>query len=179
MISLANVHEAAATLPPRVLFHCHKPRHGDSRDPLIEEFLAAIGATIREEGNRASFIWSTDTIVMPPFVSFDSASAYYGTVFHELGHWTGHPSRLDRDLAKRFGKVVYAAEELIAHPASAFLCAEFSIDNDTGPSAYIGHYITLLENDDKAFFTRASGGQAAVDYLRDLVLRKSPQAAAE
>jgi len=154
-----------------------KPRHGDARNPEIEEFLAATGAKIREEGNRAQSIPSLDIIVMPPFISFDSASAYYGTLFHELAHWTGHKSRLDRNLGQRFNQAVHVAEELIAELTAAFLCAEFSIDGDPGLPAYIGGYITLLEDDDKAFFTICSKAQAALDFLRDLVLREPLQAA--
>ena len=66
---------------------------------------------------------------------------------------------------------------MIAELTAAFLCAEFSIDGDPGLPAYIGGYITLLEDDDKAFFTICSKAQAALDFLRDLVLREPLQAA--
>jgi antirestriction protein ArdC len=155
------------------------PRHRDAHDPLIEEFLATTKATIREDDTEAKFIPSLDIIAMPPFTSFDSASAFYGTLFHELAHWTGHKSRLDRELSTRFGKVAYVGEELIAELAAAFLCAEFSIDGDPRLSGYIEHYIKLFESDAKAFFTCASKAQAAVDYLRELVLREAPVQAAE
>ena len=79
----------------------------------------------------------------------------------------------------RFGKVAYVGEELIAELTAAFLCAEFSIDGDPRLPGYISHYIALLEGDAKAFFTCASKAQAAVDYLRDLVLREAPAQAAE
>lgn len=154
-----------------------KPRHGDARNPEIEEFLAATGVKVREEGNRAQSIPSLDVIVMPPFTAFDSASAYYGTLFHELAHWTGHKSRLDRNLGQRFNKAHHTAEELIAELTAAFLCAEFSIDGDPGLPAYIGSYIKLLEGDDKAFFTCCSKAQAVLDYLRDLALREPMRAA--
>jgi antirestriction protein ArdC len=55
---------------------------------------------------------------------------WLGVAFHELGHWTGHKSRLDRDLRHRFGERAYAAEELIAELCAAFLCAEWSLDGD-------------------------------------------------
>jgi|SRR6516165_1768002 antirestriction protein ArdC len=165
-------------LPARVIDQpIVKPRHHDARDSLIEEFIATTGANICESGDRASFIPSTDAIVMPAFAAFDGAGAYYGTLFHELAHWTGHKSRLDRELGKRFGNQAYAAEELIAELAAAFLCAEFSIDGDPRLSGYIEHYIDLLESDTKAFFTAASKAQAAVDYLRELALREPAQAA--
>jgi antirestriction protein ArdC len=67
---------------------------------------------------------------MPRFEAFKSAAHFYGVTFHELGHWTGHRSRLDRDLRSRFGERAYAAEELVAELCAAFLCAEFSIDGD-------------------------------------------------
>jgi antirestriction protein ArdC len=149
-----------------------KPRHGDARTPEIEEFLTATGAKIREEGNRAVSISSLDVIVVPPFTAFDSASAYYGTLFHELAHWTGHKSRLDRNLEQRFESAAHVAEELIAELTAAFLCAEFSIDGDPGMSAYIGGYIELLQGDDRAFFTCCSKAQAALYFLRDLALRE-------
>ena len=154
-----------------------KPRHGEARDPLIEEFLAATGAKIREDGNEAKFIPSIDTVVMPSFAAFDNASAFYGVLFHELVHWTGHKSRLDRNLLERFGSSAHAAEELIAELGATFTCAEFSIDGDTRLSSYVDHYIHLLEYDPKAFFTCASKAQAAVDFLRDLALREPAQAA--
>lgn len=154
-----------------------KRRHNDTRDPLIDEFLTATNAKIREDDSEAKYIFSVDLIGMPPFGTFDSASAFYGTLFHELAHWTGHPSRLNRDLSKRFTKLAYAGEELIAELAAAFLCAEFSIDGDPRLPGYIGSYIKLLEDDTKAFFTCASKAQAVVDYLRDLALREPAQAA--
>jgi antirestriction protein ArdC len=154
-----------------------KPRHGDARNPEIEEFIATTGAKIREDGDNASSIPSLDIITMPPFTAFDSASAYYGTLFHELAHWTGHKSRLNRKLEQRFDKAHKVAEELIAELTAAFLCAEFSINGDPGMPAYIGSYVQLLEDDDKAFFTCCSKAQAALDFLRDLVLREPKQAA--
>jgi antirestriction protein ArdC len=164
------------TAPPIV-----KPRHRDARDPLIEEFIAATGAKVIEEdgGDAAFFQPKFDRIVMPAFITFDSAGAYYGTLFHELGHWTGHKTRLNRDMTKRFGRQAHAAEELIAELAAAFLCAEFDIDGDPRLSGYVAEYIRLLEGDPKAFFTCASKAQAAVDYLRELALRAPAQAAAE
>src|SRR5262249_18431550 len=154
-------------------------RHHDARDPLIEEFIVTTGAKIYEGGDRAAFISSFDTIVMPSFGLFENASAYYGTLFHELAHWTGHPSRINRDdnFRSRFGKDAYVAEELVAELAAAFICAEFDIDGDPRLPGYLMHYIRLLEGDPKAFFTAASKAQAAVDYLRELALREPAQAA--
>jgi hypothetical protein len=59
---------------------------------------------------------------MPPFDRFDDASAYYGTLAHELVHWTGHESRLAREFGARFGDARYAREELVAEIGAAFVC---------------------------------------------------------
>jgi antirestriction protein ArdC len=156
-----------------------KPRHFDGRDPFVEEFLTTTGAKIHEGGADCVY-WggTTDRIDVPPFVSFDSAAAYYASLFHELAHWTGAKHRLARDLAGRFRtEQQKAAEELIAELTSAFLCAEFSIDGYSGHTGYIAHWIELLKSDPKAIFTCANRAQAAVDYLRELALRAPAQAA--
>jgi antirestriction protein ArdC len=115
---------------------------------------------------------------LPSFAAFKSAAHFYGTAFHELGHWTGHKSRLDRDLRVRFGGHAYAAEELVAELCAAFLCAEFSIDGDIRHAGYIQSWIGLLKHDCRAFFTSCSRAQAAADYLRGLALGDQPAIAA-
>ena len=87
-----------------------------------------------------------------------------------MGHWTGHKSRLDRDLRHRFGERAYAAEELVAELCAAYLCAEFSFNGDLRHAGYLQHWISLLRSDRRAFFTACSKAQAAADYLRGLAL---------
>jgi antirestriction protein ArdC len=128
------------------------------------------GASIREGYGEAYYRPGDDFISLPRFEAFNSAAHFYGTAFHELGHWTGHKSRLDRDLRHRFGEKAYAAEELIAELCAAFLCAEFSINGDLRHAAYIQTWIGLLRADSRAFFTASNKAQAAVDYLRGLAL---------
>jgi antirestriction protein ArdC len=148
-----------------------KPRNGDERDATIEEFIAATGANYSETGgDRAFYSPSHDRVCMPTFESFNSAASYYATAFHELGHWTGSKSRLDREFGKRFGDRAYAAEELVAELTAAFLCAEFSIDGELRHSGYIENWIALLKDDPRAFFTAASAAQKAADYMRSRVL---------
>jgi antirestriction protein ArdC len=110
-------------------------------------------------------------IAMPAFEAFRSATDYYGVAFHELGHWTGHKSRLDRDFSKgRFGDRAYAAEELVAELTAAFLCAEFNFDGQLQHADYIASWIDLLRDDSRAFFTAASKASAAAQFLRDKAL---------
>jgi antirestriction protein ArdC len=171
--------EQCENLPDRVLTLGEvKRRNPDERDATIDQFLACSGATIREGFGEAYYRPSDDFISMPRFEAFKSAANFYGVAFHELGHWTGHRSRLDRDLRGRFGERAYAAEELVAELCAAFLCAEFSIDGDIRHAAYIQSWIGLLKADSRAFFTACSKAQAAADYLRGLALRDQPSMAA-
>jgi antirestriction protein ArdC len=89
-------------LPDRVLTAGEvKPRNSDQRDAAIDDFLACSGATIREGFGEAYFRPSDDVISLPSFDAFKNAAHFYSTAFHELGHWTGHKSRLGRDLRHR------------------------------------------------------------------------------
>jgi antirestriction protein ArdC len=166
-------------LPDRVMTLGEiKPRNTDERDATIDEFLAGSGATIREGFGEAYYRPGDDFISLPAFGAFKSAATFYATAFHELGHWTGHKSRLDRDLRNRFGERAYAAEELVAELCAAFLCAEFSLDGELRHAGYIQSWIGLLKADGRAFFTACSKAQAAADYLRGLTLRDQHSAMA-
>ncbi len=165
-------------LPDRVMTLGEiKARNPDERDAVADEFLTASGASIREGFGEAYYRPGDDYISLPAFAAFKSAATFYSTAFHELGHWTGHKSRLDRDLRNRFGEKAYAAEELVAELCAAFLCAEFSIDGGLRHAGYIASWISLLKADSRAFFTAASKAQAAADYLRGVILADQAQAA--
>jgi antirestriction protein ArdC len=153
-------------------------RNPDTRDDLADQFLASTGADIREGHGEAYYLPSRDFISMPAFEAFKGADHFYGTVFHELTHWTAHGSRLDRDLKNRFGSRNYACEELIAELGAAFLCAEFGFDGDLRHAGYIGHWIELLKADKRAFFTACSHASKAANYLRGLALAEPTDVAA-
>ena len=89
---------------------------------------------------------------------------------HELTHWSGAKSRLDRQFGKRFGDDAYAAEELVAEIASAFLSSELQITQDTRPdhSKYLAHWLKLMKDDSRAIFTAAAKANEAVTYLKKL-----------
>ena len=115
---------------------------------------------------------------MPAFEAFKSADHFYNVAFHELTHWTGHKSRLDRDLKHRFGERAYAAEELVAELCAAFLCAESAFDGDLRHAGYIATWIELLKADKRAFFTACNRASKAADYLRGLALSEPAEIAA-
>jgi antirestriction protein ArdC len=130
-----------------------------------EYVLTASGADIRYAGNSAYYHPPTDRIQLPARSSFASADAHYATAFHELAHWSGAASRLDRDLKGRFGDNAYAAEELIAEISSAFVCAHLGIEGKLQHAAYVHSWISVLRSDKRAVFTAAAKAQAAADFL--------------
>ena len=141
------------------------------RIPQAEAFFAATGATVRHGGNQAFYAPHPDHIQMPPRESFVDAESYVVTLAHELTHWTAHPSRLARELGKRFGDHAYAAEELIAEMGSAFLCADLGLTPEARDdhASYLAHWLKVLKKDSHAIFTAASQAQRAADYLHQLV----------
>jgi antirestriction protein ArdC len=90
---------------------------------------------------------------------------------HELGHWSGAVSRLNRDLSCRFGDERYSMEELIAELTSCFVCADLQIRSEprTDHAPYIHNWLRVLKNDRKAIFSAASKAQEAASYLQQLV----------
>lgn len=151
-------------------------RNPDTRDALADEFLRSTGADIRE-GHGAYYAPSRDFISMPSFGAFKGADHFYNVTFHELTHWTGHKSRLDRGLKNRFGSRDYAAEELIAELGAAFLCAEFGFDGDVRNAGYISTWIDLLKADKRAFFKACSKASQAADYVRGLAVSENAEVA--
>ena len=123
------------------------------------------GAVINHGGDRAYYSPSQDFIAMPHKSQFNSEAGYYATLMHELAHWSGHKSRLNRDLSGRFGNEAYAAEELIAELSAAFLCARLGIAGELRHSSYIASWLRVLKNDNKAVFKAAALAQKAADYL--------------
>lgn len=133
--------------------------------PVCDAFIAATGASITHGGDMAFFMPSQDRVQMPNASSFESPANYYATAFHELTHWTGAKSRLDRDQLGKFGNPAYAFEELIAELGAAFLCNDMHIQGELRHAGYIGHWLKACREDNKAIFRAAALAQKAADYL--------------
>ena len=131
-----------------------------------ESILKSSGAIIRHApGNQAFYSPCQDWIVLPERAQFPTAEDYYGTALHELVHWTGHDSRLHRQLGKRFEQSAYAMEELVAELGSAFLSAHCRLDGMLHHASYLQTWLRLLEEDSQAIFIAAGKAQSASDYL--------------
>ncbi|MDQ0248798.1 antirestriction protein ArdC [Sphingomonas kyeonggiensis] len=143
--------------------------------PLAEAVIAATGADFRIGGGEAYYSPSHDYVQVPPQAAFPAPINWYRTALHELGHWTGHASRLDRNLRGSFGSADYAREELVAEMASAFTCASLSIQPTVRHSDYIGLWLAVLREDEKAVFRAASAASKAADYLLGFLQAEADQ----
>lgn len=140
----------------------------------VEKIISHSGANIKNiEGDRAAYFPVTDRIEMPERHQFETSSLYYATLLHELGHWTGHPSRLKRDMSGSFGSESYAKEELRAEIASMMLGSELGIGHDPGQHvAYVKSWIKKLREDPLEIFRAASDAEKIKDYMFGLELDK-------
>lgn len=148
--------------------HCRVPQRDlPEREivPEAERLATATLADIRIGGAEAYYRASDDTVHIPPQPAFFEQINYYRTLFHELGHWTGHPRRLNRDLTGAFGSKLYANEELVAELTAAFVCAALSIKPTVRHADYLGSWLNVLRDDSRAIFHAASKASKAADYL--------------
>ncbi|EGI6181602.1 DUF1738 domain-containing protein [Salmonella enterica subsp. houtenae serovar 51:z4,z23:-] len=139
-----------------------------------EDILKASGAIIRhDQVDRAFYRMSTDSIHLPQKEAFPAADRYYATALHELGHWTGHTSRLDRDLAHPFGSEGYAKEELRAEIASMIMGDELGIGHDPSQHvAYVKSWIKALQDDPLEIFRAAADAEKIQGYVLGLEQQK-------
>ncbi len=133
--------------------------------PEAQALILATGADFRIGGDKAFYLPSEDVIRVPHQSAFTDQINYYRTAFHELGHWTGHASRLARDLLHRFGSDGYAREELVAEMATAFVCASLGIVPTVRHADYIGNWLQVLKEDNRAIFKAASQASKASDFI--------------
>jgi antirestriction protein ArdC len=133
----------------------------------VDKWAAATGATVTESGSRACYNRLLDAVNLPPFAQFESPEAFASVLAHELVHWSGHESRLNRDLGKRFGDNAYAIEELVAELGAAFCMADLGlgvVPRDDHAS-YLASWLSVLKADKRAIFTAASAASAAAGFL--------------
>ncbi|WP_244907526.1 zincin-like metallopeptidase domain-containing protein [Nitrosomonas aestuarii] len=136
-----------------------------------EAILQASGAVIQHgQHDRAFYRVKTDSIHLPHQHQFETPDRYYATALHELGHWTGYESRLNRDLVHPFGSEGYAREELRAEIASMLLGTELGIGHDPGQHvAYVGAWIKALEEDPLEIFRAAADAEKIQEYVLGFV----------
>ncbi|MBV1702722.1 MAG: DUF1738 domain-containing protein [Hyphomicrobiales bacterium] len=162
-----NLPDDIATVAP--------PPPPDLIEPQVEALVRATGIDFRIGGNRAFYVPALDYVQVPPPKAYFEPINWHRTALHELGHATGHPSRLGRDMAGSFGSKKYAFEELVAEMNAAFCCASLGIVPTVRHADYIGSWLEVLREDNRAIVRAASQASKAADWLLgfapDLALR--------
>ena len=142
-----------------------EPVLAEHRHAKCEALVKATGAAIIH--GEPCYVPAVDTVGMPHLDEFQSADAYYSTMFHELVHWTGHKSRLERLPTGKGAE--YAFEELIAELGAAFLDAEFGIEDVAGhdnSAAYLTQWLKFFKDDKAAALMKAaSAATKAVEFI--------------
>lgn len=150
--------------------------HEWERHERAESILRESGAEIRHGGNGAYYLPLLDRIQLPNREQFPSADRYYATALHELGHWTGHEDRLNREgvtSGAAFGTETYAKEELRAEIASLMVGQELGIGHDPGQhAAYVQSWIKVLQDDPKEILRAASDAAKIHEYVMQYDLER-------
>ncbi|MGY3610953.1 MULTISPECIES: ArdC family protein [unclassified Bradyrhizobium] len=134
-------------------------------EPNVEYLIKATGIDFRIGGNRAFYVPAEDYVQVPPPQAYFEPINWHRTALHELAHASGHPSRLNRDLSGSYGSKKYAFEELIAEISSAFSCASLGIVPTVRHADYIGSWLEVLREDNRAIVRAASQASKVADYL--------------
>ncbi len=139
------------------------------KDERAERIISSSRAVIDyAPSNEAFYRPGEDIIYMPERKQFVSAEAFYNCLFHEMGHWTGNPSRLNRPLTGKFGSKDYAFEELIAEINAAYLSAMLGYESRiTNNVSYIDNWLSVMKNDKKFIIQASSQAQQSADYILD------------
>ena len=134
-------------------------------EPAVEALIEATGIDFRIGGNRAFYVPAHDYVQVPPPQAYFEPIDWHRTALHELGHASGHTSRLGRDFSGSFGSKKYAFEELIAEINAAFCCASLGITPTVRHADYIGSWLEVLREDNRVIVRAASQASKAADWL--------------
>jgi antirestriction protein ArdC len=133
--------------------------------PQVEELIRATGADFRIGGDKAYYDVAGDYIRVPPPQAFYEPVNWHRTSVYELSHWTGAPSRLARDLSGSFGSKTYIFEELCGEISCAYVLAALGVVPTVRHADYLGAWIDLLTEQNRAIVRAASAASKAADYL--------------
>ena len=156
--------------------HRHPPaeRIEKDNDPIAgcEQIVEAMPQrpVIRYGGDRAFYRPWADEVHVPRREHFMSSEHFYGTLFHELVHSTGHSERLSRKTLTDgvpFGSPTYSREELVAEMGAAFLCSTAGIEDPTirNSASYLQSWLKFLRSDPQALVIAGAQAQKAADSI--------------
>jgi antirestriction protein ArdC len=153
-----------------------------SSDEKLDSMIDKINITMQYGSiyDGGSYSIGKDLISVPNKEMFKSSDDYYATLFHEIIHWTGHKSRLDRNFESLNNKD-YAFEELVAELGSLYLKEKIGLKNSSktinNSSSYIKSWIKLLNNEKNSLFIALKKADEAVEYIMNIIERGNEKCA--
>jgi len=131
----------------------------------LNGFVEKLGVDLSFGGDRAFYRPAADQVVLPHAEQFKSERGYWGTLLHELVHWTGHKSRCDRDLASK-NTEGYAFEELVAELGAYYLGERMGVPVEPeNHASYVASWLKAIKDDPDALRRAASQAERAADWL--------------
>ena len=143
------------------------PVNRELRRQVEDAALTEVPAIVEFGGAHAFYDRTRDLVRLPPPEVFHSAEDFRATRWHELAHWSGGPTRLDRSFGQRFGDQAYAFEELVAELASVILGMTLGapVSLLEGHASYVASWIKVITTRPQALLEAAGHAQRAADHL--------------
>ena len=144
-------------------------------EAIISNYLRTSGVRLHhEQGDRAFYRPSSDSITLPLLAQFCETAEYYSTAFHEMVHSTGHNSRLDRlEKTAFFGSEAYSKEELVAEIGASALVNHAGLETASSfrnNAAYVQNWLQVLRNDKRFIVSAAGKAEKAVKLILGLAV---------
>jgi len=125
--------------------------------------------TLRHGGDKAYYMPAKDLVVLPERKNFKGNNEYYSVAFHEMGHSTGHESRLSREgitAWNGFGSHKYSKEELVAEFTACFLCHHVGItDTRENSASYLKGWVAQLKEQPKMLLQASTKAKKATEFI--------------
>ncbi len=150
---------------PKTLTTPLPPVPDDMIPPSIDALVKASGAVVRIGGDKAFYSVTHDYVQVPRPDAFLVPINFARTLAHELSHWGGAASRLGRDQSGSFGSKPYFVKECVAELSAAFVCASLGIVPTVRHADYLGAWLDIMREDNRAIIRAASASSKAADFL--------------
>jgi antirestriction protein ArdC len=127
-----------------------KQAEGQTLSPVerAEKMIEDSKAVIINGGQEAYYDKQRDAIFLPEKETFENETKYYQAAIHQLAHWSGHESRLNRPMEGKFGSLDYAREEMRAAIAGILIGGELKLGHHFGQqAAYMNNFAKILKDE--------------------------------
>ncbi|BAU51976.1 ArdC family protein [Mucilaginibacter gotjawali] len=159
-----------------------KQDEGQPLSPVerAEKLIEDSKAVIIHGGQEAYYDKQRDAIFMPEMEQFENETKYYQAAIHQLAHWTGHESRLNRPMEGKFGSLDYAREEMRAAIAAILIGGELKTGHNFGhQAAYMNNFAKILKDEPFEIAKASRDAQKIANLLLGVTQKREQKQAPE